>query len=137
MALSIEQKTVLWDALMSGFRKEATGCKADALLELIQQHRGGILFTDIQDLPGAKGDHTLEASPNTILWTGLSRFMVAAIIRLRDERRIRYVPVHPMLYAAAGAMPDLPIATSPAAIRRGHREPTWLPCSIEGPGSVQ
>jgi hypothetical protein len=100
---------------------------ADRILDLIAM-RNDSTFAEIINVIGeeAKGDLTWEISPNTVLWTGMSRTLSDAFKIMHDK----IVP-HPtdfLVYLYDGAALQLPLAKT--VPKTGYKKPHWLPVAF-------
>lgn len=102
------------------------------ILEMVQS-RGNVTFVEVQNMPGGDGHYeiVLGEGPNVILWQGLSKEAADAVIGLRSEGAIHYVPTPTLTYIIDGAILRLPIVKSPKALARGYKSERWLPVVIQ------
>jgi hypothetical protein len=102
---------------------------ASAILDLV--HRFPTMtFPELQGRLQAagipvSGDESLWTDKNIVLWTGMSKEMVAAIKELRQSKAIHLLPCPALNYVDDGAALDLPIAQRPP--RNGYAKPHWAP----------
>ena len=67
------------------------------------------------------------AEYNIWLWTKTSEEMSNTLAELIQERKMKLIPVHPLVYIMDGKWLNLPVATEPD---KKYEEPRWLPVAF-------
>jgi len=62
---------------------------------------------------------------NRVIWAGMPRPLIDAILALLDEGALAAVPGHVSAYKRDGRVLSLPVEKAPP--RNGHAEPHWFP----------
>ena len=73
----------------------------------------------------ARFDTEMALPGKRVVWSGLPRPMIAAILELLDERALAAVPGHKSAYVKDGRVLKLPVEKSVPS--GGHDEPHWYP----------
>jgi hypothetical protein len=79
----------------------------------------------------AFGDESMWLDKNIILWTGMSKEMVAAVLELRQGKVVHLLPCPELNYLDDGEALNLPIARRPPP--NGYATTHWAP-SVLHPG---
>lgn len=105
---------------------------AQAALRLIEHNRTGTSFVEIVSAIEAAGIPTegtltlsLGSDSNIVLWDGVSDAVSDAVNELLTNGLAHLHSTTVMVYAADGAMLNLPIAQRPPAA--GYKTPHWAP----------
>lgn len=104
----------------------------EQILRLVREKRN-VSFVEISEIAGASpGPYSIDARPgsNVILWSGLSEEAATALDDLEREGLIQYDPTSVIVYLVDGAVQDIPLVKSPAAMKRGYKKTRWLPVVI-------
>ena len=77
----------------------------------------------------------IELPGRRVVWSGLPRAMIDAILELLDEGRLAAVPGHKSAYAKDGRVLKLPVERTVPP--EGHAEPHWYPVLLRPIAAVR
>jgi hypothetical protein len=99
-----------------------------AILEFLMAHPQATFADLAAGVPGFNGDFAVGSAvfPSVILWRRVSEAAVKALWALERERRIRFEPADPQVYAEHAARIALPIAPR----LKDYESPHWYPVMV-------
>jgi len=105
------------------------------VLELVEE-RDFVTFARLHKaLAGDAREPTEMSLPgNRVIWTGLPKPLIDAVLALLEEGRVAAVPGSKAAYKADGRVLKLPVEKGPP--REPHAEPHWFPVFLRPMASV-
>lgn len=95
-----------------------------AIRDLLARKGGGVSFVELEEIPGFTGDREFGPLDNNILlWQGISKAAVQALIELQDAGEIVPSSSTPLVYSIDGKMLSLPLVRQARKYKTLH----WLP----------
>jgi hypothetical protein len=98
----------------------------EAVLEYVGEHDFVTFAALHKHFAGDAREETEIALPgNRVIWAGLPKPVIDAVLKLLDERRLAAIPGNLAAYRRDGRVLKLPVEKRPP--REPHAEPHWFP----------
>ena len=108
----------------------------DALLAFVREHDYVTFAALHKHFAGDAREPTEIALPgNRVIWAGLPKPLIDAVLALLDQRRLAAIPGNLAAYRRDGRVLKLPVEKRPP--REPHAEPHWFPVLLRPMELVQ